>query len=254
MPNSNAQFKKSASISHRNDEKKKRSSPFAPKLGKVLESKQHKKRTLHDYRRFIKSHYDGFPGALTSVTGVLTGHELFAGRVIGPLGFDVRGCKRILDAACGNGRYTQFILKKADADAKITGFDFSQGMLRRARKYLKSKRVSHVVADLTRLPYADGAFDAVVCGWVLEHLPDPAPGIYELARVLRPGGKMLLFTTEDTFNGAICSRLWHCRTYNRRDLKTLCEAASLRWSRDLWFTRLHSIFHLGGIVAELRRL
>jgi len=68
---------------------------------------------------------------------------------------------------------------------------------------------------LTRLPYADATFDAAVSGWVLEHLPDPRPGLRELTRVLRPGGKLLLLATEDTLTGAMCSRLWHCRTYNR---------------------------------------
>src|SRR5205085_7900193 len=119
---------------------------------------------------------------------------------------------------------------------------------------LRTERITHAAADLTRLPYADAAFDAIVCGWVLEHLPDPAPGIRELARVLQPGGKMLLLTTEDTFNGAICSRLWHCRTYNRTELKAICEVSGLEWNSDLWFSRLHSLFRLGGIVAELRRV
>ena len=42
--------------------------------------------------------------------------------------------KRILDAGCGNGRYSKFILKEADPDAFLTGFDLSQRMLKRARR------------------------------------------------------------------------------------------------------------------------
>src|SRR5262245_21197655 len=76
-------------------------------------------------RRFIQEHYDGLPGALTAVTGLVTGHEALAGRLIQPQGFDVRGCKRILDAACGNGRYSRFLLRQADPDALITAFDLS---------------------------------------------------------------------------------------------------------------------------------
>jgi hypothetical protein len=113
--------------------------------------------------------------------------------------------------------------------------------------------VTHAVADLTRLPYADGAFDAVVCGWVLEHLPDPAPGLRELARVLQPGGKLLLLSTEDTLTGALCSRLWHCRTYNRADLQQRCRECGLCWEREMWFSGLHRLLKLGGIIVELRK-
>jgi SAM-dependent methyltransferase len=222
-------------------------------LNAVIESTMPRRRSFLDYRRFVQNHYDGLPGALTAVTGVLTGHEALAGRLIRPGAFDVRGRKRILDAACGNGRYSRFLLRYADADAKLTTFDLSPKMLERARTRLKSDRVTHAVADLTRLPYADGTFDAVVCGWVLEHLPDPRPGLRELARVLAPGGQLLLLSTEDTVTGAICSRLWHCRTYNRRALREACAECGLTWEREMWFSGLHRLLRLGGIIVELRR-
>lgn len=222
-------------------------------LGAALESKQPQRRPLADYKRFIQNHYDGLPGALTRFTGLVTGHEALAGRLIRTEAFDVRGCKSILDAGCGNGRYSCFLLRTADADAKITAFDLSQQMLKRARDRLQSARVSHAAADLTRLPYADASFDALVCGWVLEHLPDPRPGLTELARVLRPGGKLLLLCTEDTLTGAMCSRMWHCRTYNREELKKVCGACGLAFVRDLWFSPLHARLRLGGIIIELCR-
>src|SRR5262249_56052842 len=125
-------------------------------------------------------------------------HEALAGRLIRPEAFDVRGCRRILDAGCGNGRYSRFLLKHADADARLTAFDLSANMLARARRRLASDRVTFAAADLTRLPYADAGFDAVVCGWVLEHLPDPRPGLRELARGMRARGKLLLMCTQDT--------------------------------------------------------
>jgi ubiquinone/menaquinone biosynthesis C-methylase UbiE len=206
-----------------------------------------------EYRQWVQHHYDGLPGALTSLTGLLTGHELFAGRVIRPEAFDIRGCKRILDAACGDGRYSRFLLRHADPDAELTAFDLSRGMLKRASARLHTNRITQVIADITRLPYADESFDAIVCGWVLEHLPDPSPGLREVARVLRPAGKLLLLTTEDTFLGWICGRLWNCKTYNRDALRLTCLRCGLRWQRDLWFTGLHRTFHMGGIVAELRR-
>ena len=135
----------------------------------------------------------------------------------------------------------------------LTGFDISQNMLHRAQERVDSPRVTLVSADLTRLPYPDAFFEAAVCGWVLEHLPDPRPGLRELARVLRPGGKLLLLATEDTFTGAMCSRMWHCRTHNRAELERVCKECGLHWVKPLWFSRLHALLHLGGIIVEMRR-
>jgi SAM-dependent methyltransferase len=205
------------------------------------------------YRGFIQKHYDGPAGALTSVTGIVTGHEALAGRLIRPGAFDVRGCRHILDAGCGNGRYSRFLLKRADADARITAFDLSPRMLARARRRLRSPRISFAVADLTRLPYPDGQFDAAVCGWVLEHLPDPRLGLRELSRVLRPGGRLLLLTTEDNVTGRWCGKLWHCRTYRRAELRRVCAECNLRWGRELSFSPLHARLHFGGIIVELHR-
>lgn len=222
-------------------------------VGSVLESQEPRRRPFAEYRRFVRDHYDGLPGALTAVTGFLTGHEALAGRLIRPGAFDVRGARRILDAACGNGRYSRFLLKNADSDAVVIAFDYSQNMVRRARSRVGAERVRHSAADLTRLPYADGVFDAAVCGWVIEHLPDPRPGLRELARVLKPGGKLLLLATEDTLTGAMCSRLWHCRTYNRAELRSACAECGLDWVRELWFSPLHRALGLGGIIVELRK-
>jgi SAM-dependent methyltransferase len=201
----------------------------------------------------IRDQYDGTAGALTAFTGVVTGHGALAGRLIGPQAFDVRGCKRLLDAACGNGRYSKHLLRHADKGASLTAFDLSQGMLRRARRYLKSDRVGYVVADVTRLPFPDRAFDAAVCGWVLEHFTDPRPALREMARVLAPGGKMLLLTTEDTLLGDVCAFLWNCRTYGRRELRCACEESGLSWYREHWFSGLHRRLGMGGVVVELRR-
>ncbi len=228
--------------------------PLSKAIQGALESKKHRQQPYGDYRRFIQHHYDGIAGKLTRVSGFFSGHEALAGQVFKPRAFDLRGCKRILDAGCGDGRYTRHILKRADADALIAAFDLSSRMLVRARRRLKSVRVCHVSADLTRLPYPDGFFDAVVCGWVLEHLPDPRPGLRELARVLQPGGKLLLMTTEDTLTGSVCSSLWHCRTYNRSELHRICQECGLRWDRPLYFSNIHRLFRLGGIVVELHKV
>jgi SAM-dependent methyltransferase len=214
---------------------------------------KHKLKSFLDYRGFIRAHYDGPAGALTGVTGYLTGHETLAGRLIRSDGFDVRGCHRLLDAGCGNGRYSRLLLRDADPGARVFACDLSSRMLKRARKRLNDDRVSFTVADLTRLPYADASFDAAVCGWVIEHLPDPRHGLRELARVLAPGGKLLLLTTENTFAGRWCGRLWHCRTYDRPELRAAAAECGLEWGREMYFSRLHARLGIGGIIVELHR-
>jgi ubiquinone/menaquinone biosynthesis C-methylase UbiE len=227
--------------------------PIAQAIQKALESKRHRKQSLQEYKSFIQNHYDGLAGKLTAVSGLLTGHGFLAGQVLKPSAFDVRGCKLILDAGCGNGRHCKYLLREADGDAFLAAFDLSQRMLKRANRKINTRRIHYVAADLTRLPYPDGFFDAIVCGWVLEHLPDPRPGLIELTRVLAAGGKMLLMTTEDTIAGAMSSSLWHCRTYNRAELRHVCEEVGLVWHRPLYFTHFHRLLRLGGIIVELRR-
>jgi ubiquinone/menaquinone biosynthesis C-methylase UbiE len=227
--------------------------PLERAIKEALKSKQVKK-PYREYRQFIQDKYDGFAGNLMSITGFITGHGLLAGQVFKPDAFDLRGCKRILDAGCGNGRHIKYILRWGDPDAFITAFDLSHRMLIRSHRRLKSDRIRYLTADLTRLPYPDASFDAIVCGWVLEHIPDPRLALSELSRVLQPGGKLLLMTTEDTVWGAVCSNLWHCRTYNRTELRQVCEETGLVWHRPLYFTKLHRFFKLGGIIMDLRKV
>ena len=103
---------------------------------------------------------------------------------------------------------------------------------------------------MLQMPFVDGAFDCVTCGWVIEHLPDPVPGLREVGRVLKPGGSALILTTEDTLSGALVSRTWKCRTYNREELQSACREAGLPWKEQLWFTRMHRFFKMGGILVE----
>ena len=72
-----------------------------------------------------------------------------------------------------------------------------------------------------------------------------------MARVLQPGGRMLLLVTEDSFSGAWTSRLWCCRTHNRKELLSICENLGLVLKQEIWFTRLHKVFRAGGICIEI---
>jgi ubiquinone/menaquinone biosynthesis C-methylase UbiE len=227
--------------------------PPKGKIERLIESKLPERKEFEEYRGEIQRHYDGPAGAFLAAGSFISGHAPMAKRLFGPEAFDLRGCKRILDAGCGAGQFTEIMLELSDRDASICCFDLSHEMLRRGRKRLQNDRPKPLAADITRLPYRDAAFDCVVCGWVLEHLPDPHPGLREISRVLQTSGKLLILSTETTFFGAWVSRFYKCRTYRREELRTACEEVGLRWTREFWWTRFHRMFHLGGILVAAEK-
>jgi ubiquinone/menaquinone biosynthesis C-methylase UbiE len=222
-------------------------------VNELLEHDLHRRLPYEEYRDKIRDVYDGPQGALLNAFSVLSLHTPLGDRLLKERKFDLRGAKDILDVGSGAGQIAQHLLKYADPDARITCFDLSSHMVRRARRRLKSSRPNYLVADVTRLPLADASFDCVTCGYVLEHVPDPQAGLSEISRVMKPGARMLLFTSEDTFGGACTSRMWRCRTYNRRELKRLCEELGLAWTHELWFSRIHQLFRAGGICVAMQK-
>jgi demethylmenaquinone methyltransferase / 2-methoxy-6-polyprenyl-1,4-benzoquinol methylase len=92
---------------------------------------------------------------------------------------------RILDACCGTG---DLAVECERRGGRVVGLDFSEQMLARARK--KSGAIEWVQADALALPFEDGAFDAATVGFGVRNLADLEGGLRELARVLRPGGKL----------------------------------------------------------------
>ncbi len=204
-----------------------------------------------EYRKKVKSVYGGPKGALLAVASMVSLHIPMGERLFRKRKFDLRGIRSALDVGSGAGQLAKHLLKYGDPGIKVTCTDLSQPMLRRARTRLKSDVPEFVTADLACLPFADGSFDCVTCGYVLEHLPDPKPGLSEMARVLQPGGRMLLLVTEDSFSGAWTSRLWYCRTHNRKELLRVCESLGLILKQEIWFTRMHKMMRAGGICIEI---
>ena len=97
----------------------------------------------------------------------------------------VRPGDRVLDACCGTG---DLALEAQRAGGRVTGVDFSERMLERARQ--KSAAVEWIHGDVLALPFPDGSFDAVTVGFGIRNVAELQPGLGELARVLRPGGRL----------------------------------------------------------------
>jgi demethylmenaquinone methyltransferase / 2-methoxy-6-polyprenyl-1,4-benzoquinol methylase len=101
------------------------------------------------------------------------------------VGAVVRPGDEVLDACCGTG---DLALEAQRAGGCVTGLDFSERMLERARR--KSDAVRWVRGDVLDLPFPDGSFDAVTVGFGIRNVADLDAGLVELARVLRPGGRL----------------------------------------------------------------
>lgn len=110
-----------------------------------------------------------------------------------------RARPRVLDLACGSG---PFALAWAERGATVLGVDFDRDLLaaararwRAARPAAPSGEPAWVAGDAGRLPLADRAVDLVFCNSLFEHVPDWRRVLAETARVLRPGGIAVVYTT-----------------------------------------------------------
>jgi ubiquinone/menaquinone biosynthesis C-methylase UbiE len=101
-----------------------------------------------------------------------------------------RATGEVLEVAVGTGRNLPFY----PAEVTVTGVELSPAMLdiARTRAAELGREVELREADAEELPFADGSFDTVVCTLSLCTIPDHARAIAEMARVLRPGGRLLL--------------------------------------------------------------
>lgn len=107
-------------------------------------------------------------------------YRFAAARVVG---------RRVLDAGCGEGYGSAILATKA---ASVVGIDLERDVIDHAAERYPSVRFE--AGDLSALPGPDGSFDAVVSFQVIEHLQSPRDFAAECARVLKPGGLLILST------------------------------------------------------------
>jgi demethylmenaquinone methyltransferase/2-methoxy-6-polyprenyl-1,4-benzoquinol methylase len=136
---------------------------------------------------------------------------------------------RVLDVATGTGLVAQRLVRRSGCT--VVGLDQSTAMLDAARARLRrdpvlGQRVSLVVGEAERLPFADGEFDHLTFSYLLRYVDDPAATLHELARVVRPGGRVagLEFAVPPR---APWRALW--RLYTRVGLPALGRLVSAEW-------------------------
>ena len=95
----------------------------------------------------------------------------------------------VLDLGAGTGDLSaEFRRQNA---ARVVGLDVSAAMLVRAEQKFGNQRIEWLQGDALHLPFADGSFDVVASAFVMRNLPDLAGSFEEMARVLRPGGRLV---------------------------------------------------------------
>lgn len=102
--------------------------------------------------------------------------------------------RRVLEIGCGRGGFSCWFARTWP-NSMLTAADFSDTAIAKASAFARSENLCNVdwkVADIQSMPWPDNSFDTVISCETIEHVPEPRTALKELARVLRPGGKLYL--------------------------------------------------------------
>ncbi|MFI1396135.1 class I SAM-dependent methyltransferase [Streptomyces sp. NPDC020681] len=99
----------------------------------------------------------------------------------------------VLDAGCGTGRALPALRSAVGPGGTVLGADLTPEMLAAAAAAGRDNSGQLLLADVARLPLRDRSLDAVFAAGLIAHLPQPGANLRELARVVRPGGRLALF-------------------------------------------------------------
>ncbi|HPV43131.1 MAG TPA: class I SAM-dependent methyltransferase [Spirochaetota bacterium] len=104
---------------------------------------------------------------------------------------------RLLDVGCGGG-HLAIALASANPGWHITGLDLSEDQVRRARRRSPDPGagIYFMAGSSASLPFAENSFDGVISVCSIKHWPDPARGLKECLRVLRPGGPLVVMEVD----------------------------------------------------------
>jgi SAM-dependent methyltransferase len=107
---------------------------------------------------------------------------------------------RWLDVGCGSGAFSELIAQRC-APAEIQGIDPSEAQLAFARTRPATRNAEFQVGNAMALPFADDRFDAAAMSLVIFFVPDPAKGVAEMVRVVRPGGLVAAYAWDEQSGG-----------------------------------------------------
>jgi SAM-dependent methyltransferase len=140
-----------------------------------------------------------------------------------------------IDVGCGNGAFTELIVERC-APTEVRGIDPSEAQLDFARKRHAARLAKFARGDAMALPFPRSAFDAAIMALVIFFVPNPAKGVAEMTRVVRPGGMVAAYAWDILGGGFTLEPL-------RIELRAMgikpvdpptVEASRIEVMRDLW--------------------
>lgn len=169
------------------------------------------------------------------------------------------GVRTVLDAGAASGWLAETLARRG---FRVSALDLGLDSIRRAKERLRTRgvRVDFLQGDIYRLPFAEGGLDAVTASEILEHLEDPPAALREVARVVRPGGTVVLCTPyRERIETTLCIHCnqktpvnAHLHSFSENDLTLLLNEAGFRVERIVRFlSRPAERFGLSGLTVHL---
>ena len=128
----------------------------------------------------------------------------------------------VLDAGCGVGYGTAHLARVAE---RVVGVDVSDDAVSYARAHYAGPNVEFLAADVLELPFADDSFGVVCSFEIVEHVSDAERFVAELARVLKPGGRLVLSTPRADDPTVRPDNPFHEREFDADELRALLSSS-----------------------------
>jgi demethylmenaquinone methyltransferase / 2-methoxy-6-polyprenyl-1,4-benzoquinol methylase len=226
-------------------------------------------RDSEEFATEVRGMFDRIAGVYDLMNSAMTAglHHLWRQRAVDRA--NVGPGSDALDVCCGTGDLALELRRRIGPDGRVVGCDFSEPMLELARRKSGEEGlpVEFGWADALDLPYGDGSFDAVTIGFGARNLADLERGLSEMARVLRPGGRLVILEITRPHREPLASfySLWFDRvvpvigtlagdsdaySYLPNSVRTFPEPEALAAMMDAaGFAEIRWLLLAGGIIA-----
>ncbi len=150
---------------------------------------------MNEKAQYVHSVFESIADEYDKMNNVISFGSHVAWRNYTMKQMNIKPGQKALDVACGTADWTIALAEAVGKDGSVVGLDFSQNMLDVGAYKVSQKGVGHIVdlvnGDAMKLPYEDNTFDFATIGFALRNVPDIQTVLDEMARVVKPGGKVV---------------------------------------------------------------